>query len=180
MVSRGAKWIFLTDADLPYDLTFFDEAAIKLREGFDLVTGNRRLPSSHFCLPVNLLPLVYQRHRLGLAFNRLVRLLFPITTTDTQAGIKALSRRLAVKTFERQSCPGFLYDLEIFLTAHGQGYRQTHIPVTLYLNSEKSTVRILRECVLVANWLTRILWRNKMGAYERDMENSIKKETTKE
>ncbi len=162
--ARG-KWIFLTDADLPYDLSFFDGAALKLQEGYDLVTGNRRLPSSYFCVPVNLLPLTYSRHRLGLGFNRLVRLLLPIQTTDTQAGIKALSRRLAVEVFNRQSCPGFLYDLEIFLTAHGQGYLQTSIPVTLFLNSEKSTVRILRECLLVANWLTRILWRNKMGAY---------------
>jgi len=163
--SRG-KWIFLTDADLPYDLSFFDEAILKLREGYDLVTGNRRLPTSHFWVPVNLLPLTYSRHRLGLGFNRLVRLILPqVTTTDTQAGIKALSRRLALEAFARQSCPGFLYDLELFLTAHGHGFRQTGLPVTLYLNSEKSTVRVLRESLLVAHWLTRIQWRNRKGAY---------------
>ncbi|MEO5969374.1 MAG: methyltransferase domain-containing protein [Bdellovibrionia bacterium] len=164
--SRG-KWIFLTDADLPYDLNFFETAALKLEEGYGLVTGNRRLPNSHFWVPVSLLPLSYGRHRLGMSFNRLARLLLPITTTDTQAGIKALSRPLALEAFTRQSCPGFLYDLEIFLTAHGGGFRQTDIPVTLFLNSEKSTVRVLRECLLVAHWLIRIKWRNKMGAYGR-------------
>jgi dolichyl-phosphate beta-glucosyltransferase len=162
--ARG-KWIFLTDADLPYDLSFFDAATLKLKEGYDLVTGNRRLPSSHFSVPMELLPIAYGRHRLGKIFNRFVRLLLPITTTDTQAGIKALSRRLALEAFERQSCPGFLYDLEIFLTARGQGYLQVGIPVTLFLNSEKSTVRILKESLLVAHWLTRIHWKNKRGAY---------------
>ena len=164
LTSRG-KWIFFTDADLPYDLDFFDQAALRLKSGFDLVTGNRRLPSSHFHIPVTLLPLAYGRHRLGLWFNRLVRWLLPITTTDTQAGIKALSRRMAVEAFSRQSCPGFLFDLEIFLTANGLGYFQTDLPVTLHLNSEKSTVRILRECLLVANWLSRIRFRNLKRAY---------------
>jgi glycosyltransferase involved in cell wall biosynthesis/trans-aconitate methyltransferase len=162
--SRG-KWIFLTDADLPYDLEFFHHAAQYLRSGYDFVTGNRRLPSSHFDVPVSLLPLAYGRHRLGLAFNHLVRCLLPIETTDTQAGIKALSRRLAIEAFTRQTCPGFLFDLELFLTARGMGYWHIHLPVTLHLNSEKSTVRILRECALVAHWLTRIAFQNFRRAY---------------
>ncbi|MBI2712425.1 MAG: glycosyltransferase [Bdellovibrio sp.] len=162
--SRG-NWIFFTDSDLPYDLDFFDQAIEKLRGGYDLVTGNRRLASSHFHIPVSLLRLAYGRHRLGLGFNALVRMLFPIQTTDTQAGIKAFSRRLAVETFSRQTCPGFLFDLELFLTAHGQGLSQTDLPVTLHLNTEKSTVRILREFVLVAYWLSRIWIQNRRGYY---------------
>lgn len=162
--SKG-KWIFFTDADLPYDLEFFDRAAQKLKDGCDFVSGNRRLPESHFQIPVNLLRLVYRRHRLGLWFNRWVRWLLPISTTDTQAGIKALSRRLAAQSFSTQMCPGFLFDLEIFMTAHGHGYTQAELPVTLHLNSEKSTVRILRECLLVANWLIRISWKNLRSGY---------------
>lgn len=164
--SRG-KWIFFTDSDLPYELDFFDEALRKLKSGYDLVTGNRRLPESHFNVPVHLLRLTYGRHRLGLWFNRVVRWLLPIQTTDTQAGIKAMSRKLALESFSRQSCPGFLFDLEIFMTAARQGMGQVDLPVTLHLNSEKSTVRILRECILVANWLTRITWKNFHGAYGR-------------
>ncbi len=162
--SRG-KWILFTDSDLPYDLDFFDSAVLQLKQGFDLVTGNRRLPSSYFNIPVELLRLAYGRHRLGLGFNRLVRWLLPIRTTDTQAGIKALSRRLAQKVCLTQACPGFLFDLEIFLTAHAQNLKQTEFPVTLYLNSEKTTIRILRECILVAFWITRIKWRNHMKVY---------------
>jgi dolichyl-phosphate beta-glucosyltransferase len=163
-VAQG-NWIFFTDSDLPYDLDFFDRALEKLRSGFDLVTGNRRLPTSHFHIPVSLLKIAHGRHRLGLGFNRMVRWLFPIHTTDTQAGIKAFSRRLAQEAFTRQTCPGFLFDLELLLTAYSQGYGQTDLPVTLHLNSEKSTVRILREFVLVAYWLTRIWIQNSRGHY---------------
>jgi glycosyltransferase involved in cell wall biosynthesis len=162
--SRG-RFILFTDSDLPYELDFFEKAVAHLKSGYDLVTGNRRLPSSTFNIPVHLLPLAYGRHRLGLWYNRLVRTLLPIRTTDTQAGIKAFSRRLAFEAFQRQTCPGFLFDLEIFLTSLGQGYSWIEFPITLHLNSEKSTVRILRECILVGYWLSRITLQNKKGHY---------------
>lgn len=162
--ARG-RMIFFTDADLPYDLEFFGRATQKLREGFHLVTGNRRLGSSQFDIPVELLKVAYSRHRLGLAFNRVVRLLFPVQTTDTQAGIKAMSRELAREAFSRLECPGFFFDLEIFLTAKAKNLKQVELPVLLFLNTEKSTVRIIRESFLAAYWLSRIYMRQLQGAY---------------
>ena len=163
--SRG-EWLYFTDADLPYDLEFFDRAANELSNGVEFVTGNRRMPVSQFDIPVRLLPLAYRRHRLGVVFNRFVRLLMPIDTTDTQAGAKAMSRRMAVAAFGRQTCTGFFFDLEFFLTARRQGFRQKELPVTLYLNSEKSTVRVLRESALAVYWLFRIFWQDRRRAYE--------------
>ncbi|HAR41094.1 MAG TPA: hypothetical protein DCS07_00420 [Bdellovibrionales bacterium] len=162
--SRG-RLIFFTDADLPYELDFFERATVELRRGVDLVSGNRRLPNSHFHMPVTLLHLAYARHRLGLWFNRVVRFLLPIHTTDTQAGIKAMSRDLALKAFGAQVCPGFFFDLEFFMTAAGQGFLHTELPVTLHLNSEKSTVRVLRESILAGYWLARITYRHFRGRY---------------
>lgn len=157
MAAARGRWIFFTDADLPYDLGFFDLAADLLEQGYGLVTGNRRLDTSHFDIPVELLGMAYGRHRLGLGFNRVVRLLLPICTRDTQAGIKAMSRELAREAFRRMECPGFFFDLELFLVARASGFRQAELPVTLYLNTEKSTVRVLRESLLAAYWLCR-LW----------------------
>lgn len=159
------EWVFFTDADLPYDLDFFDRAAAELRAGADFVTGNRRLLISEFDVPVRLLRLAYRRHRLGLLFNTFARWLLPIGTTDTQAGIKAMSRRMAERGFALQSCPGFFFDLEFFLTARRSGYHHRELPVTLYLNSEKSTVRVLRESLLAAYWLMRITWQDRRGRY---------------
>lgn len=163
--SKG-EWLFFTDADLPYDLDFFDRAARELDDGTEFVTGNRRMPVSEFDIPVKLLPLAYRRHRLGVLFNRCVRLLMPIASTDTQAGAKAMSRRMAEAAFGAQTCPGFLFDLEFFLTAYRRGFPQKELPVTLYLNSEKSTVRVIRESAIAVYWLLRIFWQDRRGAYD--------------
>jgi SAM-dependent methyltransferase len=165
--SQG-KLVFFTDADLPYSLEFFGQATEALRSGFDFVTGNRRLPESEFDVPVDLLPLAYRRHRLGIAFNRAVRLLMPLSTSDTQAGIKAMSRPMAETAFSLQRCPGFFFDIEHFLAARDNAYKHVELPVTLYLNSEKSTVRVLRESVLAGFWLVRIALRDRFKkAYAR-------------
>jgi hypothetical protein len=94
-----------------------------------------------------------------------VRAFFPVNTTDTQAGIKAMSRELAREAFSRLECPGFFFDLEIFLTARAKKMRQIDLPVLLFLNTEKSTVRIIRESFLAAYWLSRIYLRQLKGVY---------------
>lgn len=159
------KWVFFMDVDLPYDITFFSIAAQLLADGADFVTGNRRLPQSRFDIPVSVLHLAYRRHRIGLIFNRLVRWLFPIAVTDTQAGIKAMSRRMAEVAFSHQICPGFFFDIEFFLCCAGFHFRNAEIPVTLFLNSEKSTVQLLRESILAPVWLAKIFWKFKRGGY---------------
>lgn len=159
------KWVFFTDADLPYDLSFFNTAAQLLADGVDFVSGNRRLPQSHFNIPVTLLHLAYRRHCIGLIFNRIVRLLFPIKTSDTQAGIKAMSNRMAEAAFSRQTCPGFFFDLEFFLCCVGFHFRSAEIPVTFFLRSEKSTIQLWREGVQAGVWLAKIFWRYKRGWY---------------
>jgi 2-polyprenyl-6-hydroxyphenyl methylase/3-demethylubiquinone-9 3-methyltransferase len=164
-IHAEGKWILFTDADLPYDLDFFSLAIPKLKSGYGFVTGNRRLPESHFDIPVALLPLAYGRHRLGVWFNRWVRLLLPIYTTDTQAGIKAMSRELANKAFAWSKCPFFLFDLEFFLMATGNGFRHCELPVTLFLNTEKTTVRVIKESLSAIYWLTKIKVASLLGHY---------------
>jgi SAM-dependent methyltransferase len=161
--SRG-KIIAFTDADLPYDLGFLEDAFRRLDQGFDLVTANRRSPESRFDIPTALLPVAYSRHRLGLLFNRVVRFLLPLPTRDTQSGMKVMSRKLATLAFSRLRCPGFFFDLEIFLTARTHGLAHAEMPITLRLNTEKSTVRVLRESVLAAYWLFRV-WTGFLTGY---------------
>jgi dolichyl-phosphate beta-glucosyltransferase len=165
------RTIFFTDADLPYDLDFIERALPLLESGQShLVYGNRRLPESRFELPVSVLPYVYSRHRLSLAFNRVVRLWLGIPVTDSQAGIKGLSRTLGSETFSQLKCPGFFFDLELFLVAlHHPRFLGTwglkELPVRLRLESEKSTVRVLREAVLAGAWLLRLGIRRFQGHY---------------
>lgn len=162
--SRG-RYIFFTDADLPYSLQFFVEAVALLKSGTALVVGNRRRPESWFEVPVPLLQYVYSRHRLGLLFNRAVRFLLPIPFTDTQAGIKAMTRELAQAAFSRDICPGFFFDLEIFLSADGLGLEMVDLPVHFTQHDETTTVRFVRSALSALYWLARIKVRHMRGYY---------------
>ena len=168
--ARGRK-VFFTDADLPYDLKFFKDALQLLDNGVALVGGNRRFSGSRFDIPVELLNIAYSRHRLGLLFNQVVRMLFPIKTRDTQAGIKGMTREFVSLAMSKQQCPGFLFDIEYFLVAIENGFKTAEVPVTLYLNTEKSTVRLFRELVLSIYWLTTIWMKFKRGHYRLGVES---------
>lgn len=165
-MSRG-RWILTTDADLPFELDFFVQARRLLALGFNLVTGNRRLPVSRFRVPTRVLHMVYQRVLLGLLFNAFIRVLFPIHTTDTQAGIRAMDRETADEVFHRQVCPRYSYDIEMFLTVQGMGGRIAELPVVLDLPSEKSTVRIFRAAAHAFYWISRIWILHGRGHYSR-------------
>ncbi|MDB5039066.1 MAG: putative glycosyltransferase [Bacteriovoracaceae bacterium] len=164
--STGA-WIFITDADLPFELSFFDEAAQKLRADFDFVVGNRRHPDSMIRTPQKLLKKLLMRDRIGRVFNLGVRLLFPsIPVRDTQAGIKAMTRRFANHAFQLQICPGFYGDIELFLIAVAHSYRYTSLPVIFNYGENKSSIRFFREFFVALGWLSKIFVRDFLGTYE--------------
>ena len=154
-LASAGRIIFFTDADLPYDLGFIDAALAKMDQGFDLVSANRRIPGGR---PGG-------RRRLGLIFNGAVRLLFPVGTRDTQAGFKAMSRRLAAVAFSRGLCPGFFFDLEIFLSWLGMGWAHAEVPVAQRRETGESTICIPRESVLAVYWLIRIRAGHANGRY---------------
>jgi glycosyltransferase involved in cell wall biosynthesis len=158
-------YIFMVDCDVPYDLVFLDEALALLDKGYDFVTANRRLKDSRFVIPAELMGVAYRRHRLGLFYNKLLRSIFRIQSSDTQAGIKGMSREFADRAFQLQICRGFHFDIELFLVCNKQGFLWMELPVVLILNHEKSTVRILREGISLIYWLTRIFLSDLKGLY---------------
>jgi dolichyl-phosphate beta-glucosyltransferase len=167
-VAQG-KYVLMTDADLPYGLEFFEQAMPLLEQGVSLVAGNRRSPKSWFEVPVPLLRYVYGRHRKSLTFNRLVRWLLPISIEDTQAGIKAMTRQLAQASFLRDLCPGFLFDLEIFLIANSHGLQTADLPVRFTQHDDVTTVNFVRLSFSALYWLARIKVRHLLGHYRRPL-----------
>ena len=166
LASRGAK-IFIAHLEQPCDFSFFVQAGNLLDQGYDLVRGNRRIAETRFDIPVKLLPLVYGRHRLGVWFNRLVRTLLPIHSTDTQSGIAAMRRPLALHSFAVQNFADFLFDLEFSLTAIGHGFKEIDLPVILNLQTEKSAKRVSYESLSILHGLPLLNFRFKRGCYHR-------------
>ncbi len=168
-MARG-RTIAFTDADLPFGDAAL-ERAIRLTEtGADLVCANRRDATCRLedCdrqdPPVGLV----NRERLGMAFNALVQRVLPITTCDSQAGLKAMTRSFARAAFGSLCCPGFLFDLELLLYASANGSSVVEIPVRLRKSDAPSTVSITRELFHVASWLPLIVLRHQAGFYRRN------------
>ncbi|MEK6578615.1 MAG: glycosyltransferase 87 family protein, partial [Bdellovibrionota bacterium] len=110
--SKG-KLILFGHLDQPCHPSFYAQAIDLIEnEKYEFVRGNRRLAESRFQIPVRVLSLIYKRHKLGLSFNRLVRVFLPVRTTDTHSGHLVMTRNMAVAAFSVQSSPDFLCDLE--------------------------------------------------------------------
>jgi len=174
--ARSSGRVIMTlHPDQPCDPAFFIRAFDELANGADLVRANRRLENSRFRIPVSVLPKVYARHRYGLAFNRLVRLVLPsIETRDTSAGNLVLTRRLAAIAFALQSEPGFLFDLELAIVATDRGCVQRDIPERLLLHHEKTVARIGSELKTIFFGLPKLWWRHVRGYYrERALPDAI-------
>jgi len=157
--------LFFADADFHNGTEFFRFALSELRAGADFVTGNRRRNESVFDIPVRLIGLAYRRHRIGLLFNRCVRLLFPIQTLDTQAGEKAFTRSFGERAFGLELCPGFFFDIELFLFCRENRCVWREVPIGVELHYERSTVNVMRDAVQALKWLTRIWWQYHRGHY---------------
>jgi predicted glycoside hydrolase/deacetylase ChbG (UPF0249 family) len=172
--SSGEK-ILVLSADQPADPRFFTEALRIMKDSekqpgekpVSLVRGNRRMAESRFRIPVRLLRLVYRRHRLGLYFNRLVRFVLPITTSDTHSRMLVMSRELAREAFTLQGSKDFLFDLELALVAQAHGLRTVDLPLTLYLATEKTPSRMAWESLSILVGLPALAWRFKRGFYAR-------------
>jgi glycosyltransferase involved in cell wall biosynthesis len=137
--SRG-KYIIFTDIDMAYAKRNLLAVLEKLESGDPLVVGNRRLPESVYVVNNTLVKYVYRRHRMGVAFNALVRLLFRLTTRDTQSGLKGFSRTAAAGIFQQLHTDGFLFDIEIFIRGRTLGIPVTEVPVQLTYEDDITTV----------------------------------------
>jgi glycosyltransferase involved in cell wall biosynthesis len=163
--SRG-KYIIFTDIDMAYSKRNLLAVLEKLESGDPLVVGNRRLPESVYVVNNTLVKYVYRRHRMGVAFNALVRLLFGLTTRDTQSGLKGFSRSTAARIFQQLHTDGFLFDIEIFIRSRTLGIPVTEVPVQLTYEDDITTVGQFRYLLTVIPELIHIKMLEIRGAYE--------------
>ena len=162
--SRG-KYIIFTDIDMAYSKHNLLSVLEKLESGSPLVVGNRRLPESVYVVNNALVKYVYRRHRGGIAFNALVRLLFGLTTRDTQSGLKGFSRIAASRIFQQLYTDGFLFDIEIFIRSRTLGIPVAEVPVQLTYEDDITTVQQFRFLFTVIPELIHIKLLEMRGAY---------------
>jgi dolichyl-phosphate beta-glucosyltransferase len=164
--SRG-KYIIFTDIDMAYSKSNLLSVLEKLESGHALVVGNRRLPESVYVVNNALVRYVYRRHRGGIAFNALLRLLFGLTTRDTQSGLKGFSRKAAAGIFQQVYTDGFLFDIEIFIRSRTLAIPVTEVAVQLTYEDDITTVQQFRHLFTVVPELIHIKMLEMRGAYGR-------------
>ena len=142
IASARGEFIIFTDADLPYGVKYFKEMADCLKSGLaDLVIANRNLilkPETH-----NLkLGMLRRLTHWGFAF--LVRHMLNLEFSDTQAGLKGISRKAARMLLPKLKIDGFAFDLEFLVEAQKIGLKIQEVPVILE-NIGESNISVIRD-----------------------------------
>ena len=146
--------IAMADGDLAYSLDQLDRLVEELQDN-DVAIGVR---TARPWLERGGLPLY--RKILGQGFNRIVRLLFSLPYTDTQAGLKGFRRPAATAIFSRCRLTRFASDVEIIVIAKRQNLKIGQVDVVVSPSHQESgsAVRPIRDSIQMFSDLLCIKW----------------------
>lgn len=162
----GTAWatgdiITFTDAGGDFDPLQFDKC-VKLMEIFDadFVLGSKRHPASKVNYP-------RKRRMYSWIYQRMIRILFGLNVTDTQAGLKFLKREVAQDVVPRALVKQYAFDLEMLVIAHQLGYRRIfEAPIELDFNSVSSGINFRTIRTMITDTLA-IFYRARILNYYR-------------
>jgi glycosyltransferase involved in cell wall biosynthesis len=158
LASRG-RYVLFADADLSLPIEGADRFVAVLEAGADLAIGSRALDQSRVLGERQRL-----RQSLGWMFNRVVQWTMLPGLRDTQCGFKAFRGEVARSLFSAQRIDRFGFDVEVLCIARQRGYRIVEVPVTCEYHAS-SSVRRLRDGLLMLRDLAEILWHDWRGRY---------------
>lgn len=132
---EGDFVVFL-DGDLDLDPrrieTYFE---IMRKTDSDVVIGSKRHPLSTVNYPLT-------RRMLSFFFHLMIGILFRLSITDTQVGIKLWKYDVLEKTLSKVLVKKFAFDLELLVNACRLGYKVREAPIALNFSRENPWGRI--------------------------------------
>lgn len=153
LAARGQFRLF-TDIDLAYDFSAIRRVAQTLWSGKPVAIADRSLPESQMLIPAALMVYASVRHVQSFLFNHLVRLLVRLPMGDTQAGLKGLRADVVADVVPLLECKGFAFDCELLAACTWRGWSVVSVPVTVRLESSRSTVQLRHTWDMVRALLT--------------------------
>ncbi len=156
--ARG-EYIIFTDSDLPFSLDPIPTTLAWLREGADIVIGDRLLAESRAETEV-----AFARRLSSVVFTFMVNRLAGLALPDTQCGYKGYRAPVARALFACLEIKSFAFDVEILLRARKAGYQVRRQPLRL-VHNEDSSVSLSRHAPRMFLDTLRIAWRARRGAY---------------
>lgn len=157
-VSSG-NIIFYTDADLPYGTAYIKQMYKKLsNQEYDFILANRNLSIGD---EIKKVPLA--RKITHLIFSIFVGALV-VKFSDTQAGLKGMTRKVAEIVVPHLIIDRFAFDVEFILLAKKNGFKIGELPVVLQ-GSGKSNLKIIFDSPQMIKDVLKIAWKNRSGFY---------------
>lgn len=154
------RFVFYTDADLPYGTEYIKQMYQKLQaEECDLILANRNLSNDGAMKKV---PLIRKITHVIYAF--FVGALI-VKFSDTQAGLKGMNRKIAETIVPRLTIDRFAFDVELILLTQKNGFKISELPVVLQ-QSGKSNLKIIFDSPQMIRDVFTILKNNRAGLYD--------------
>lgn len=125
-VSKGVEaaegdFIFFTDADLSYNPGYILQGEKLLKEGAEIVVGQRDSKRTDY-------PAL--RRKMSRVYNRAAKQILPISIGDTQCGFKGFRNGAAKTLFKNLKVFGFGFDTEILCRAELYNMEIASVPVS--------------------------------------------------
>ncbi len=83
----------------------------------DIIIGSKRHPASQINYPL-------ERRILSWGYHKLVRLLFGLKLSDTQAGLKLFKKNVLKKVLPKLVVKSYAFDIEMLAVAHSLGFNK--------------------------------------------------------
>ncbi|MEO5842714.1 MAG: glycosyltransferase [Acidimicrobiales bacterium] len=161
LVASGRTVVF-TDADLAYAPAQIITLLDQIESGWDVVVGNRRHVATSTLVRARRI-----REIGGRLVNLATHALLLGQYRDTQCGLKAFRSDVARLVFSASQIDGFAFDVEIFHLIERHRLSLAEVPVTVE-NSERSTVKIVRDGLRLVVDIVRVRWWAREGRYFSD------------
>jgi dolichyl-phosphate beta-glucosyltransferase len=162
MLVTSGRTVVFTDADLAYAPTQIITLLTQIESGWDVVVGNRRHVATATLVRARRI-----REIGGRLVNLATHALLLGQYRDTQCGLKAFRSDVARLIFSASRIDGFAFDVEIFHLIERHRLSLAEVPVTVE-NSERSTVKIVRDGLRLVIDIVRVRWWAREGRYLGD------------
>lgn len=160
MLASNGEYVFFTDADLPYELSFISTGLDQLKHNWEIVAGSRYESDKK-----NQEKILTPRTFTSKIFRLISHILIQTKANDTQCGFKGFRKNVAKKVFELSLIKGFGFDIEILFLANKFNFIVGNLPVSYSKESRVSRVRIVRDSVKIFSETITVLLNNALGKY---------------
>jgi dolichyl-phosphate beta-glucosyltransferase len=160
VLAATGRTIAFTDADLSYPPGQIADLLAEVEAGWDVVVGSRVHTETATLVRARAV-----RELGGRLINLTTHAVLLGAHRDTQCGLKAFRSDVARSLFSRTRVDGFAFDVELFHLAERDRLSLREVPVQV-ANADRSSVRVVRDGLLIVRDLARIVRDGRAGRYD--------------